>query len=73
MRVDIWSDIVCPWCYVGKRRFERGLATLGDPGDFEIIHRAFQLNPSMPKGEVAVTTLPAGTPSRSKSCTTRFN
>ena len=50
--IQIWSDIVCPWCYIGKRRFERGLATLDNPGDFAIIHRAFQLNPSMPKGEV---------------------
>jgi len=52
IRVEIWSDIVCPWCYVGKRRFERGLATLEDAGDFEVIHRAFELNPSMPRGEV---------------------
>lgn len=52
LTIEIWSDIVCPWCYIGKRRFERGLATLDDPGDFEVIHRAFQLNPSMPKGEV---------------------
>jgi predicted DsbA family dithiol-disulfide isomerase len=50
--IEIWSDIVCPWCYIGKRRFERGLATLDDPGHFEVVHRAFQLNPSMPKGEV---------------------
>ena len=50
--IEVWSDIVCPWCYVGKRRFERGLATLDAPGAFEVIHRAFQLNPSMPKGEV---------------------
>jgi predicted DsbA family dithiol-disulfide isomerase len=52
IRVEIWSDIVCPWCYIGKRRFERALATLDDPGGIEIVHRAFQLNPSMPKGEV---------------------
>jgi predicted DsbA family dithiol-disulfide isomerase len=52
IQVEIWSDIVCPWCYIGKRRFERALADVDDPGDFEIIHRAFQLNPSMPKGEV---------------------
>jgi predicted DsbA family dithiol-disulfide isomerase len=52
VRVEIWSDIVCPWCYVGKRRFERGLATLHAAGEFEIVYRAFQLNPSMPKGEV---------------------
>jgi predicted DsbA family dithiol-disulfide isomerase len=32
MRVDIWSDIVCPWCYVGKRRFETALARFEDRG-----------------------------------------
>lgn len=30
LRVDVWSDVVCPWCWIGKRRFERGLALLGD-------------------------------------------
>jgi len=50
--IEIWSDIVCPWCYIGKRRFERGLAALEDRDDVEIVHRAYQLNPAMPKGEV---------------------
>ena len=52
IRVEIWSDIVCPWCYIGKRRFERGLATLEDRDDIEIVYRAYQLNPAMPRGEV---------------------
>ena len=52
IRVEIWSDIVCPWCYIGKRRFERGLATIEDRDDIEIVYRAYQLNPAMPKGEV---------------------
>ena len=52
MRVDIWSDIVCPWCYIGKRRFERGLQLLEDRSDIDVVHRAFQLNPSMRRGEV---------------------
>ena len=47
MKVDIVSDVVCPWCYVGKRRFEQALAAR--PGlDVEISWRAFQLNPDMP-------------------------
>jgi predicted DsbA family dithiol-disulfide isomerase len=50
--IEIWSDIVCPWCYIGKRRFERGLAALENRDDVEIVHRAYQLNPAMPKGEV---------------------
>ena len=52
IRVEIWSDIVCPWCYIGKRRFERGLATMENRDGIEIVHRAYQLNPAMPKGEV---------------------
>jgi predicted DsbA family dithiol-disulfide isomerase len=49
MRVDIWSDIVCPWCYVGKRRFETALATFQGSGDLEIVHHSFQLNPAAPR------------------------
>jgi predicted DsbA family dithiol-disulfide isomerase len=52
IRVEIWSDIVCPWCYIGKRRFERGLATIEDRDSIEIVHRAYQLDSAMPKGKV---------------------
>ena len=50
MRVDIWSDLVCPWCYIGKRRLERALADVPDRQRIEIVHRSFQLNPSAPMG-----------------------
>jgi predicted DsbA family dithiol-disulfide isomerase len=53
MRVDIWSDIVCPWCYVGKRRFESALAAFTAGADVEILHRSFQLNPSAPRGQTS--------------------
>ena len=46
MQVDIYSDIVCPWCYVGKRRMERALTLVGS--DVQVIWRPFQLNPTMP-------------------------
>jgi predicted DsbA family dithiol-disulfide isomerase len=49
MRVDIWSDIVCPWCYVGKRRFETALAAFEGRDDVEVIHHSFQLNPAAPR------------------------
>jgi predicted DsbA family dithiol-disulfide isomerase len=49
MRVDIWSDIVCPWCYIGKRRFERALAAFPRHDDVEIVHHSFQLNPAAPR------------------------
>ncbi|HKP01588.1 MAG TPA: DsbA family oxidoreductase [Nitrospiraceae bacterium] len=46
MQIDIYSDIVCPWCYVGKRRIERALTSIG--GDLHLTWRPFQLNPTMP-------------------------
>ena len=48
MIIDIISDVVCPWCYIGKRRLERALSTRPDL-DVEIMWRAFQLNPDMPR------------------------
>ena len=50
MLVAIWSDLVCPWCYVGKRRFEHALASVAIRDDIQVVHRSFQLNPSAPKG-----------------------
>src|SRR5258705_9380917 len=49
MRVDIWSDLVCPWCYVGKRRFEKALARFDNRDDVQVVHHSFQLNPSAPR------------------------
>ena len=43
MRIDIWSDIVCPWCYIGKRRFERALAEFPHRDAVTVSYRAFQL------------------------------
>lgn len=51
MHINIWSDLVCPWCYVGKRRFERALATFEHRDEVEIIHRSFQLDPHSPRGK----------------------
>ena len=48
MRVDIWSDIVCPWCYVGKRRFETALSAY-NANPVEVVHHSFQLNPDAPR------------------------
>jgi len=52
MRVDIWSDLVCPWCYIGKRRFETALASFPHSPHVTVVHRAFQLDPTMPKGQL---------------------
>ncbi len=49
-RIDIVSDTICPWCYIGKRHLERALATLAEEGLFFRVHwNPFQLNPDMPR------------------------
>lgn len=48
MRVEIWSDVVCPWCYVGKRRFEQALATFAHADQVELVWRSFELDPQAP-------------------------
>ena len=50
MRVEIWSDVVCPWCYIGKRRFEKALARFDHSDEIEVVWRSFQLHPEHPKG-----------------------
>jgi predicted DsbA family dithiol-disulfide isomerase len=49
MRVDIWSDVVCPWCYVGKRRFEAALAGFPHRDGVEVRWRSFELDPGAPR------------------------
>ncbi len=49
MRIDIWSDVICPWCYLGRRRFVTALEQL-QLDDVEIRWRAFQLDPDAPAG-----------------------
>ncbi|MFB6897236.1 DsbA family oxidoreductase [Streptomyces hydrogenans] len=51
MRVEIWSDIACPWCYIGKARFEKGLAAFAHRDDVEVVHRSFELDPHRAKGD----------------------
>jgi predicted DsbA family dithiol-disulfide isomerase len=53
MRVEIWSDIACPWCYIGKARFEKGLADFAHRDEVEVVHRSFELDPNHAKGETA--------------------
>jgi predicted DsbA family dithiol-disulfide isomerase len=49
LRVDVWSDIACPWCYVGKRRLEAALARFSHAAEVEVVWRAFELDPSAPR------------------------
>ena len=46
MRVEIWSDIACPWCYVGKRRFEEALGRFAHREDIEVEYKSFELDPA---------------------------
>ncbi|MEV3908753.1 DsbA family oxidoreductase [Streptomyces canus] len=52
MRVEIWSDIACPWCYVGKARFEKALEAFPHRDGVEVVHRSFELDPGRDKGDV---------------------
>src|SRR3954465_9375258 len=44
--VEIWSDVVCPWCYLGKRRFESALSRFEHRDDVEVVWRSFELDPN---------------------------
>ncbi|MFF0088421.1 DsbA family oxidoreductase [Streptomyces canus] len=52
MRVEIWSDIACPWCYVGKARFEKALEAFPHRDGVEVVHRSFELDPGRDKSDV---------------------
>lgn len=48
MKIEIWSDIACPWCYIGKRRFEAALAAFPHRDEVDVRWRSFQLDPTLP-------------------------
>ncbi len=52
MRVEVWADIICPWCGLGLHRLGTALAQFPHAGDVEVVHRSFQLDPSFPEGTV---------------------
>ena len=49
LAVDVISDVICPWCYIGKRRLEKAIAAVDDQHDIQVRWHPFQLNPAMPK------------------------
>lgn len=49
MQIEIWSDVICPWCYVGKRRFEMALADFAHRANVQVIWRSFELDPGSPR------------------------
>ena len=48
LTIEVVSDVICPWCFIGKRRLEKALALLGNPADVQVVWRPFQLNSRMP-------------------------
>ncbi len=49
MKIEIWSDVMCPFCYIGKRNFETALARFKDKEEVEVIWKSFQLDPTLPE------------------------
>ncbi len=49
IKIDVVSDVVCPWCYIGKRRLEKAIDQLKDKIDFDVEYHPFELNPNTPK------------------------
>jgi predicted DsbA family dithiol-disulfide isomerase len=49
MNVDIWSDIACPWCYIGKRRFEKALTAFPERAQVTVTWHSYQLDPGLPE------------------------
>ncbi|MDL5200799.1 DsbA family oxidoreductase [Streptomyces sp. ALI-76-A] len=52
MRVEIWTDIACPWCYVGKARFDKALEAFPHRDQVEVVHRSFELDPNRAPGDI---------------------
>lgn len=49
MKIEVWSDVVCPWCYIGKRRLEDALSGFEHRDEVEVSYRSFQLDPTAPE------------------------
>ncbi|KRB77438.1 hypothetical protein ASE01_10505 [Nocardioides sp. Root190] len=49
MRIEIWADVVCPWCYIGKRRLEKAVAGFDHRDEVEIVYRSYELDPFAPE------------------------
>jgi predicted DsbA family dithiol-disulfide isomerase len=58
VRIEVWSDVVCPWCYIGKRRLETALERFPHREQVDVVWRSYQLDPTIAEGETHPT-LPA--------------
>ena len=54
MRIEVWSDVICPWCGLGKHRLDAALARVPDRDEVEVVHRSFQLDPNAPRQALPV-------------------
>jgi predicted DsbA family dithiol-disulfide isomerase len=54
LSVEVISDVICPWCYIGKRRLEKAIAALQGRHDIHVRWHPFQLNPTMPKDGISL-------------------
>ena len=75
LTVEVYSDVICPWCYVGKRRFERAMQQVGNTVKTHVAWRPFQLNPTMPQNgmdRAAYLTAKFGSPDRFKEMEQRL-
>ena len=59
MQVEFWADVICPWCYIGKARFERALAGFEHRAEVTVVHRAFELDPAKDTVEPLIDMLAA--------------
>jgi predicted DsbA family dithiol-disulfide isomerase len=55
MKIEIYSDVACPWCYIGERRFQRALAAFPGGDRLEVVYRSYQLDPAAPEEPAPMT------------------
>ena len=55
MLVEIWSDVVCPWCYLGKKRFETAVESFAHRDEVEVVYRSFELDPTAERAATVPT------------------
>jgi predicted DsbA family dithiol-disulfide isomerase len=54
VKVEIYSDVACPWCYIGERRFEKALAQFAERDDVDVVFRPYQLDPTAPEAGMPI-------------------
>lgn len=55
MKIEVWSDVMCPFCYIGKRNYEKAIAQFADANRIELIWKSYQLDPSIPESGINFT------------------